>query len=325
MKNILIGLVVGMLSMGGGFFFGLHLKPIPAPKKAVPAPVAAAAPAPHEAFSVDTLRKTSEDMMDVNDALKAREKTVAAREKKARETEDELAAERAALDRSHDKFKALYAQFQGRLQLVEANEQDQLQRQVIVYNAMDPVQAADLVRNLDDGTVIRLFSMMETKPLARLVSAWKTKYPKDAPRLLLAFDGMGRVVPKDKITLPADAPATDSGTVTAPAVPVTLTDSAPAAPAAGPASDASAPAATDAIAAPGDSTSSPATTAPTPTTASSDTPGDATAKSGDLAPPPDSSAPAASISSAPAETQSTSAATRPVDDSSAGVATAKNN
>lgn len=214
-RNLAIVGAVALLFMSGGFYFGLKLVHVPAPKK--PAAMAAAkAPATpavaRDVISINALKKTSENMEDMNQALQVREQAVAAREKKARQVEDELAAERAALDRSHAKFHELYGQFQQRLQLVSASENDQLQRQMAIYTAMDPAQAADLMRSLNDGTIVRLFSMMETKPLAKLVAAWKTKYPADSTRVLTALTTMGRVMPEDKIaladsTLPAEATA----------------------------------------------------------------------------------------------------------------------
>ncbi len=133
---------------------------------------------------METLKKTSESMMALNLALADREKRVAAREAKLQEEEEELADERATLDASHEKFKALFNDFQNRLELVEANQQEQLQKQVDLYNAMGPDQAIEMIRAMDDATVTRLFSVMDTKPLAKLMTAWKTKYPDDAARLL---------------------------------------------------------------------------------------------------------------------------------------------
>jgi flagellar motility protein MotE (MotC chaperone) len=216
-KNIAIGGVVGLLFMSGGFYVGMRFVHVPVPKPALAASTTAKpAPPSRDAISVDALRKTSESMLDVNQALQAREQAVAAREKKALQREDELDAERAALDRSHEKFHELYGEFKQHLQLVNANETDQLQRQLTIYTTMDPAEAADLIRSLDDGTIVRLFSMMDTKPLAKLVSAWKTKYPGDSARLLTALTQMGRVMPEDKVALSDAAPSADAGTNAAP-------------------------------------------------------------------------------------------------------------
>jgi flagellar motility protein MotE (MotC chaperone) len=221
-KNLAIGGVVGLLFMVGGFFGGMRFVHVPVPKKIAAVATTAKAPAviSRDAISIDALRKTSQNMMDVNQALQARELAVAAREKKAREREDELDAERAALDRSHAKFKELYTQFEQRLQLVTANESDQMQRQMTIYTTMDPAEAADLLRALDDGTIVRFFSIMDTKPLANLVSAWKAKYPADSTRLLTALTQMGTVMPQDKIALSdpaAPAPVSDANATPAPA------------------------------------------------------------------------------------------------------------
>ena len=226
MKNAIIGGVVGLLFMGGGFFFGLKLKPLPAP----PAPVVAAVapvedkkprvilPKPGSPLTVDVLRKTSESMMNLNDALQDREKAVALRELKVQQREDELAAERTALDRSHGKFKELYNEFQSRLNLVEANQVAQIQKQAELYDSMGTTQSIDLIRELDDSAMIRLFSVMDTKPLGKLIAEWKTKYPADVPRIMHNLDGMGQVMPKEKIALntpvndvSAPAPATPAG------------------------------------------------------------------------------------------------------------------
>jgi Skp family chaperone for outer membrane proteins len=222
MKNIIIVVLVGLSFLTSGFWIGLRLAPMP--KKPAPVAVAHAAPKPVDpkvAFSVDSLKRASENMQSINDALQAREQAVAAREKAAAQKEDELAAERAALDRLHAQFKKLYGEFQQRLQLVTDTETGALERQVTVFNAMDPAQAIDLVRSLDDPTVTRLFALMEDKPLAKIISAWKQKYPADTARLLGDLNGIGRVVAKDKIDLPDMAPAADTST---PAAPPTSTD-----------------------------------------------------------------------------------------------------
>ncbi len=250
MKNIIICVLVGVSFLTSGFWVGLRFAPMP--KK--PAPVAATANpaatpvATREAFSLDSLKRTSENMLSINDALQAREQAVAVRESKVAQQEDELTAERAAMDRLHARFHELYSEFQKRLQLVTDTETGALQRQVVIYSSMDPAQAVDLVRTLDDSTVTRLFVLMEDKPLAKIVSAWKQKYPAETPRLLADLNDMGRVVAKDKIDLPDAQPAEDGAT---PAPPASTDVNAPASDAATPApapetttagSDASAPA-----------------------------------------------------------------------------------
>jgi flagellar motility protein MotE (MotC chaperone) len=315
MKNYLIVGVVGLIFLAGGFYVGLRLAPLPAPKKN-PVQTASKTPAPTpEAISLETLRKTTEGMMDINQALQAREHDVAAREKRVQEQEEELAAERAALDRSHDKFKDLYSQFQQRLELVDSAEQDQLQRQVVMYNSMDTAQSVDLIRGLDDSTVIRLFSIMDVKPLGKMVSAWKAKYPADAPRLLAVLDGMGRVVPKDKMALPDGASAPDAAA--APAAPVET--SAPTDSPATPVADLAAP-----TAAPDMPASPPAPDPSAPDTSAKADPLSPPADSTTPAATPDSPAPAATDASAPADTHSAEA-TPPAAVSQDGVATAKNN
>ncbi len=124
MKNAIVGGIVGLLFMGGGFYLALKMKPLPEPPKPaapVVAPVAVDkskiyTPPPGSPITIDTLRKTSESMMSLNEALQDREKAVALREQNAQHREDELAAERAALDKSHPKFKELYNEFKSRLQ-----------------------------------------------------------------------------------------------------------------------------------------------------------------------------------------------------------------
>jgi hypothetical protein len=283
MKNAIIGGVVGLLFMGGGFYFGLKLHPLPAP----PAPVVAAAPVavakdkvmmppPGVPITVDALRKTSESMMSLNEALQAREQAVALREQKAQQREDELAAERAALDKSHEKFKELYNEFQSRLQLVEASQVAQLQKQADLYTSMGTTQSIDLIREMDDTAMVRLFSVMDTKPLGKMIAEWKTKYPQDVPRIMHNLDGMAQVMPKEKIALntqdtAAPAAAPDASAPAAPAPDAAAPDPN----AAAPAPDATpAPAATpDPSAAPSAAPAAPADATPAaPTTDSSATP-----------------------------------------------------
>jgi len=229
MKNLIIAAIIGVAFMTGGFWYGLRLKPVPPPhSKEVSAPATvAAAPAPPP-ISIETLKKTSETMMALNEALQARERNVAEREQKAQEREDELSAERGALDRSHEKFKALFNEFQQRLQLVEASQLDQLQKQAELYSAMGTTQSIELIRAMDDSSMTRLFSVMDIKPLSKLVAEWKTKYPEDTPRLLHALDGMAQVMPKDKIALSDPTTAPDS---TSPASPAPAANPSPDAPA----------------------------------------------------------------------------------------------
>ncbi len=225
MKNIIIVALVGLSFLTSGFLAGLRFAPMP--KKPVHVAAVKVAPKPVDpkvAFSVDSLKRASENMQSINDALQAREQAVAAREKAATQKEDELAAERAALDRLHAQFKTLYGQFQQRLQLVTDTETGALQRQVTIFDAMDPAQAIDLVHSLDDSTITRLFALMEDKPLAKIVSAWKQKYPADTARLLTDLNGIGRVVAKAKIDMPDMPPAADTS---APAPPTTTDVSTP--------------------------------------------------------------------------------------------------
>jgi hypothetical protein len=285
--------------MAGGFAAGFKMMPKP---KAAPVVVAqptsvtppgAAVPVPTpNAISLDTLKKTSESMMSLNLALEDREKRVTERETAVKEKEDELVAERSALDASHEKFKALFNDFQSRLQLVEASQLAQLQKQADLYNAMGPDQSIELIRTMDDNAMTRLFSVMDTKPLAKLVSAWKTKYPEDSQRLLRTLTNTAHVMDKDKMALndplsansgPADTSAPDATTP---------------APTPAPVPDATAPAAAPDSAAP----------APVPAPDST-TPDSAPAP---LAPPPDVPTPSTPApSSRPATTDDTTPATDP--------------
>jgi hypothetical protein len=276
MKNALIAGVIGLLFMAGGFAVGLKMMPKPKAPPAPPAPVAttmtppgAAVPVPTpDAISMDTLKKTSESMMALNLALAEREKHVAEREAKAQQREDELDAERAALDSSHEKFKALFQDFQARLQLVEANQLQQLQKQAEFYNDLGPEQSIELIRTMDDNTMTRLFSVMETKSLAKLVTIWRAKYPDESDRLVRALNNTAQVIDKDKMVL--NDPLT-----TAPAAPAQET-SAPA-----PAADSSAPA--------------PAAPAPSPAPApapDANAPDNAAPAVPPLAPPPEPKSPA---------------------------------
>jgi hypothetical protein len=280
MKNALISGIVGLLFMAGGFTIGIQLMPRPKPAPVVIAPPAtmtppgAAVPVPTpNAISLETLKKTSESMMALNLALSDREKRVAEREAAAQAKEDEMAAERAALDASHEKFKALFNDFQSRLQLVEANQMQELQKQAELFGAMGPEQSVEMIRTMDDSTVTRLFSVMDTKPLAKLVSAWKTKYPDDAARLLRALNNTAQVMDKDKIALndPLNGNAGGQG-LSAP-TPAAAPDAPP------PAPDAPPPAPEPA--APG----TPAPDAATPATAPDATPANSNSA------PPDSGAP----------------------------------
>jgi len=295
MKNLIIATIIGLLFMAGGFGVGMKLAPKQVPKIKAPAEAQAAGKTAPEAISIDTLRKTSETMMSLNQALQDREQKVAEREEKVKEKEDELAAERAALDRSHEKFKVLFDEFQQRLQLVEANQTEQLQKEAELYSSMGTDQSIELIRAMEDPAMIRLFSVMDTKPLGKLVAAWKTKYPEDVPRLLHALDGMAQVMPKEKIALTDPTTTPDTGSTEAPAPAATPTaDAPPSAPtpdASATAPEPSAPTSAD----PSATTSTPSTAStPDPSSApapASATPADSTAAPS-LAPPPDSSQPA---------------------------------
>jgi len=333
MKNVIIAAVVGLAFMVGGFFFGLHLKPLPVPpsKDAVAAAAKKAIAEKPPVFSLDSLKKTSESMMSLNEALQAREQSVAQREQKVKEREDELEAERLALDRSHDKFKALFAEFQQRLHLVEASQVEQLQKQAVLYESMGTTQSIDLIRAMNDSSMVRLFSVMDVKPLGKMVAEWKTKYPEDTPRLLAALDGMAQVMPKDKIALSADPTTTpDSGSPGAPD-----SSAPPATPA--PVPDASAPATapTDSNAAatpasatpePDPTTQTPAPAAPTPSDASAPTTSAPSAATPSDASTPDAPAtPPAPLSPPSDSTPSTPANPAPATSTPAGVSTATSN
>jgi hypothetical protein len=312
MKNLLIASFIGLLFMGGGFWFGMKLMPVPsAPGKGIAAAASttAASAANASTISLDALKKTSETMMSLNEALQIRERNVAAREQKVKQQEDEIAAERSALDRSHEKFKALFDEFQQRLQLVEASQMDQLQKQASLYESMGADQSVDLVRAMDDASVTRLFSVMDDKILAKMISEWKTKYPGDTPRLLAALNSMAEVQPKEKIalsepTVPSDSsspdaspaptsPAPDAATPAATPDPTTTATPDPGTMAGAPAdpnttsTPASDPNATSP--APSDANSNPAgpNSAPDPASAPASTPPTDPNSTQPLAPPPD--------------------------------------
>jgi hypothetical protein len=312
MKNALIAGVVGLLFMCGGFYAGLQVMPKMAPKvAATPPPTevklpgnAVPTPVP-DAISLDTLKKTSESMMSLNQELAVREQRLNEREQKVRQHEDEIVAERTALDASHEKFKQLFAEFKNRLQLVEDSEREQLTKQSELYDAMGPDQSIELIRSMDDATVTRLFSVMDTKPLAKLIAQWKTKYPADGPRLLAALNATATVLPKEKIAL--SDPSLDAA----------------------PPSAAPAPEAAPAPTAPSDSATPPpaAPSAAMPDTAAPD--GNLPPSPQQLTPPPDSptaSKPAtAEVTPAPVGTVVTASptpatASEPVDLSSPGAA-----
>ena len=223
MKNLILPAVIGLLCMTGGFYYGMRLMPVPskkaasvatAPKAATPTDVI-----PPEAISMESLKKTSEGMMSLNEALRAREQAVAFREQKLKQREEELDAERATLDASHEKFKQLFHEFQDRLQLVSQNQADQLQKQADLYATMGLDSSIDLIRVMDDAAISRLFSVMETKSLGKMVTAWKAKYPADAPRLIHDLDAMALIMPKEKMALSEspDTVGTPAGNSPAPA------------------------------------------------------------------------------------------------------------
>jgi hypothetical protein len=319
MKNLMIASVVGLLFMAGGFWYGLRLKPLPTPASTEALAAAltkSAAPDAPPPISVATLTKASESMMSLNEALKAREEKVAAREEAVKEREDELAAERTALDSSHEKFKALFEEFQQRLQLVEANQVEQLEKEAELYEGMNIDQAIDLIRVKDDGAITKLFSVMETKPLGKLVGQWKVKYPQDGARVVAVLDGLGEVMPKEKIALSDTTAPTDAS----PAAPATDASSpAPSADASAPtpvapATDSTTPAAPepDPTTQPPDNSSPAAAPAPAPTSPTDPTatpPTDPTSpantnSTAPLAPPPDSTQPAAPATAPAATTAS---------------------
>jgi hypothetical protein len=320
MKNLIIAGVVGLVFMAGGFFVGMKLVPVPPPPAKVAAVKAVDSTNPLQGpISMDALRKASQSMMNLNDSLRAREQNVAAREERAKQKEDELVAERAALNRAHEKFKELYLEFQQRLQLVDANETDRLQKEASLFLTMDSAQAIDLLRAMDDSGIIRIFSVMDVKPLGRLVSDWKAKYPNDTPRLLNALDGMSQVMPKDKIAIadpitPADTAAptdTSTPTTSAPATDSTTPDTTTA-PAADPNASTTTPAPTDSTAStpPADSTTS--TAPPADPNASATPPADPNAST---TPPADSNSSMAPPAD-PAATPQTPPADPPSDPSS---------
>jgi hypothetical protein len=287
MKNMIISGLIGTAFMAGGFWYGMRVAPVPPSKPKAVATQAQTPSTPAEAaaadmIGVEALKKTSEAMMTLNQALQAREKNVALREQKVREQEDELVAERSALDRTHEHFKSLFNEFQARLQLVEARQAEELQKQATLYTTMSIDQSIELIRAMDDPDMTRLFSVMDTKPLSKLIAAWKAKYPNDSQRILSVLDGMGRVLPKDQIAIneppttanpaspdsPAPAPTATPDTSAAPTdsnPPATTPGSTPS-PSSEPATDPSAPAApssTPALQPPPDTTQNPVSTATT--------------------------------------------------------------
>jgi hypothetical protein len=315
MKNLLISGLIGLAFMVGTFCIGWKLAPVPPPPiKQAPVLAQNTAPAKPDPIGPEALKKTSETMMMLNQAIETREKNVAAREEKARQREEELNAERAALDRSHERFRILFGEFQQRLQLVEANQLDELQKQAGLYAAMGTDQSIDLIRAMDDGAMTRLFSVMDIKPLGKLVAAWKTKYPTDTERLLRALDGMAQVMPKEKIALSTTATAPGSGSSNSPA-PADAS-----APAANQTPDASAP---DTTSAPSANTNA-ADTTPNPPAPDSTPAADSSSTSTPSSPSTPASPPAPASPPTPGS-PSTPASAPPADSAPAPISTAAAN
>ena len=156
MKAAIIAAVLGLLFMIGGFSAGMFL----APHVAVPTPPVVHAPtAPSPAYdnrpktsaiTPEALRKTSDDLFALNQTLQSKKVELDDFERKLKERSEELKEERAALDRSHKKLSGLFALLQQRLDLVEAKQMDQVQKQVDLFQSMDMPQAIDLMRAMDD-------------------------------------------------------------------------------------------------------------------------------------------------------------------------------
>ena len=110
MKNLIIATIIGLLFMAGGFGVGMKLAPKQVPKIKAPAEAQAAGKTAPEAISIDTLRKTSETMMSLNQALQDREQKVA-EQAKIRAHQDE---QRRAIAQGEEKIQSLLAALKGR-------------------------------------------------------------------------------------------------------------------------------------------------------------------------------------------------------------------
>ncbi len=152
---MLLGLLLGVgASMG---FFWMAAKPLIAAQKVMRAkgkPHPVVKPEPPWDFWTIEIEQLSDELHDTKNALKKREDELNAREAR-------FAAEKEELEKQRRQIEAMRAEIGARIIEITENEAKSLKTLAGTYSAMTPKAMVPILREMDDGTVVKLFSQMK--------------------------------------------------------------------------------------------------------------------------------------------------------------------
>ena len=152
---VLLGLLLGVGTSLA--FFWQAAKPLIAAQKVMRAkgkPHPVVQPEPPWDFWTVELAQLSDELKDEKSALKKREDELSAREAR-------FAAERAELEKQRRQIEAMRNEIAGRIIEISETEAKSLKGLATTYSAMTPKAMIPILREMDDTTVVKLFSQMK--------------------------------------------------------------------------------------------------------------------------------------------------------------------
>lgn len=166
LSNPLIIIALGLL-LGVGtslFLFWKSAVPLVTAAKVMRAKATVHKPVQPEApwdFWTIEIEELSNELKDAKAALKKKEDEVLAREQR-------FAAEREELNKQRKQIEALRAEIASRIIEVQGDEVKSLKTLATTYSTMTPRAMVPILREMDDATVVKIFSLMKTETVGAI-------------------------------------------------------------------------------------------------------------------------------------------------------------
>lgn len=165
----------------------LTAKQMPKPVEAVPQSDAeAAAVAGHAAKAKKTRQPSwffqNAELDDIIKELQRRKALLAEKETQLADWENRLKADRSELDQVLKNVRKMQEDFDKRILTVKEEEKSNLKRLAKTYSAMEPGNAAVILKELDDSVVVKILLFMEDNQTATILETFAKQTEQDAKR-----------------------------------------------------------------------------------------------------------------------------------------------
>jgi flagellar motility protein MotE (MotC chaperone) len=132
--------------------------------------------------------------------VKREKEDLAKREAELRELATRLQAERAEINTVTQRVAQLQVEFDQNVTRVKEEETPNLKRLAKLYSNMSPDAIAAILKELDDQTVVKLFSVMKDSESAPLLDAMAKGTDAQAKRAASISEALRRTIPEKKKT-----------------------------------------------------------------------------------------------------------------------------